>query len=51
MDNLKKNALGKFAATALFLTKVNVNATCRCFTYQPKMPKGIEKLKKTKQDA
>lgn len=46
MDNLQKKALEKFAATALFLTKVNVNATCRCLTYQPIMPKGSDKLKR-----
>lgn len=51
MDNLKKKTMERFAATALFLTKVNVNATCRCLTYQPKMPKGADKLKKIKQDA
>ena len=46
MDKLKKKAMEQFATTALFMTKVNVNATCRCLTYQPKMPKGYDKLKR-----
>lgn len=46
MDNLKKKALEKFAATALLLTKVNVNATCRGHAYQPIMPTGYDKLKR-----
>lgn len=51
MNYLKKIALKKFAETALFLTKVNVNATCRWHAYQPLMAKEFDKLKKIKQDA
>lgn len=46
MNSLKTKAMKQFAATALFLTKVNVNATCRWIGYQPKMPNGSDKLKK-----
>lgn len=34
------------AAAAKMATSANVNSTCMLFAYQPKLPRGAEKLRK-----
>lgn len=34
------------AAAAKMATSANANSTCMLFAYQPKLPKGAEKLRK-----
>jgi len=49
---LKKNITIKFgemiASLALIVTVLNVNSTCCFFVHQPKLPNGIEKIRKFK---
>lgn len=43
---MKKNSITKKAADlALRVTRANVNTACISIYYQPKLPKGIDKLK------
>lgn len=51
MKNYKKSskAIGfkkVVAAAAKMATSANANSTCMLFAYQPKLPKGAEKLRK-----
>lgn len=51
MKNNKKDSkmigFKKAVATAAKMaTSANVNSTCMLFAYQPKLPKGAEKLRK-----
>lgn len=41
--NIVKRAI---AAAARIATSVNVNSACNFVVYQPKLPKGAEKLRK-----
>ena len=43
--NVKANMWKAVASLALVVTKLSVNTTCMFEYYQPKMPKGSEKLK------
>ena len=43
--NVKANMWKAVAALALVVTTLSVNTTCMFEYYQPKMPKGSEKLK------
>lgn len=47
-----KKFVGKLiAASAIKVTKVNVNCTCRGWSYQPVIPKEAQKLKETKDES
>lgn len=37
---------GVIASLALFITALNVNATCAFIIHQPKLPEGAKKLRK-----
>ena len=43
--NFKTDMWKVVASLALIITTVSVNTTCMVEYYQPKMPKGSEKLK------
>lgn len=46
-----KQLVGKLvAAVAIKVTKVNVNCTCRGWSYQAVIPKEAQKLRKTKDE-
>lgn len=45
---LEKNIWRFIAPLALFITTISVNSTCMFEFYQPKMPKGSDKLKNFK---
>lgn len=48
MEKLMVRFGGSIVSLALVLTALNVNSTCRIWNFQPKMPKGAEKLSKFK---
>lgn len=46
MKGIKEVAGKLIASAALKVTKSNVNSICFAYAYQPKLPKGFEKLRK-----